>query len=83
MIDLTIRIGDHEELVRLEPNQVYRIKSVSNGQEFTTTVSSGSPPTPTETGICVAHREPLYDGSDMCPSCWDEFDAYLESEDDS
>lgn len=80
MTELEVRIGDHVEKVQLEPNQTYRIMAERDGEAFVVTCEPTPAPVIVETGCCVVHRKPLYDGSDTCVECWDEYDAYLDGD---
>lgn len=82
MASLTLFVGDHSRTVEVTPGEAYRATVSKMGQDFTVTLDHVAATPMIETGSCVAHREPLYDGSDMCSLCWDEWDAYMMGEEE-
>lgn len=83
-VSFSVRVGDRAKTVELEPGHAYRVRvaKASGEDDFTVSAELIATPDIIQTGTCSLHREPLYDGSDMCSDCWDEYDSLLYSEPD-
>ncbi len=63
------------------PNQAYHLTILKQPGSLDVSVSLLAVPSsvPLETGTCVVHRQPLYDGAESCLDCWDDYEAYMSS----